>query len=458
MPHDGAPIWGADPEFAKEGERLQKLNKDVTFSEDGLALEFSTRHAETLRYVAMWGSWLEWDGRRWARERTLKVFDEARLICRHAVEHGGDPKRLLSGKTVAAIESLARSDRRHATTADVWDADPWSLNTPGGVVDLRTGGLLPHDAARFITKITAIEPGGDCPRWQRFLEEITDADTDLQEFLQRVVGYALTGSTSEHALFFAHGTGANGKGVFINTMTAILGDYAKTAPMETFVATHSDRHPTELAGLMGARLVTAQETEQGRRWAENKIKSLTGGDPISARFMRQDFFEFVPQFKLLIAGNHKPGLRGVDEAIRRRFYLIPFTVTIPPEKRDKDLFDTLKPEWPGILQWAIDGCLAWQQQGLNAPAAVRDATDAYLAAEDALAQWLDECCCRDPNHAERSSRLFANWKAWAEPAGEFVGSQKRFSQSLEDRGFIRDHDHRTRQAIFRGLALRPDSE
>jgi len=454
MPHDGAPIWGADPEIAKEAAQLHRLNVDVQFSEDGLALEFSARHADSLRYVAMWGSWLQWDGQRWQRERTLRIFDLVRGVCRDAVDRGGDPKRLLSGKTTAAIEWLARSDRRHASTTEVWDADLWLMNTPGGVIDLKTGHLLDHDPLRYLTKITAVAPGGDCPRWRQFLHEITAGNNDLQRFLQRVVGYALTGSTTEHALFFAYGTGANGKGAFINTVTALLADYAKTAPMETFVATQGDRHPTELASLMGARLVTAQETEQGRRWAESKIKSMTGGDPISARFMRQDFFEFVPQFKLLIAGNHKPGLRGVDEAIRRRFYLIPFTVTIPPEKRDKDLFEKLKPEWGGILQWAIEGCLEWRRIGLAAPRVVTEATEAYLAGEDAIAQWLEERCVCDPIYSERSAVLFANWKEWAEAAGEFVGNQRRFSQTIEDRGFAR-HRNADGQMIFRGLALKP---
>jgi putative DNA primase/helicase len=458
MRHDDGPIWGAVPEIAKEAKQLHRLNADVAFSEDGLALEFSARHAGALRYVAMWGSWLHWSGQQWQRERTLKVYDEARNVCRDAVERGGEAKRLLSAKTVAAIETLARSDRRHATTAEVWDADPWPLNTPGGIVDLKTGDLLPHDPLQYLTKIAAVEPGGDCRNWLKFLHEITAGHTELQAFLQRVVGYALTGSTREHALFFAYGTGANGKGVFLNTVAAIVGDYAKTAPMETFTATLGDRHPTELAGLMGARLVVAQETEGGKRWAESKIKAMTGGDPIAARFMRQDFFEFVPQFKLLIAGNHKPGLRGVDEAIRRRFYLIPFTVTIPPEKRDKDLFEKLRSEWPGILQWMIEGCLAWRRDGLNPPALVREATQAYLEAEDALAQWLDECCGSDPVYVERTTALFASWKTWAEAAGEFAGSQKRFSKALEDRGFTRDHESRSRQAIFRGLALRHDHE
>ena len=180
--------------------------------------------------------------------------------------------------------------------------------------------------------------------------------------------------------------------------------------------------------------VTAVETEEGRRWAESKIKALTGGDKISARFMRQDFFEFVPNFKLVIAGNHKPGLRSVDEAIRRRLHLIPFSVTILPAERDLDLAEKLKAEWPGILAWMIDGCLKWQATGLQPPAAVTDATAAYLAAEDATGAWMDECCERDPSAWAANSTLFASWTVWAAKAGEPIGSQKRFVQSLEARG------------------------
>lgn len=440
-------------------KRIGEADLSPEFSDDALALEFTDRYLGELRYVSKRGAWFRWDGMRWKLEETLAAFDMARALARdfaNACTESRDKPKIASAKTVAAIERLARADRRHAATIEAWDADPWLLNTPGGIVELRTGATVPHDPARYLTKITAVAPGGNCPRWHRFLAEITAGNVALQDFLQRVAGYALTGSTREHALFFAYGTGANGKGLFINTVAGVLADYAKTAPMETFTASQTDRHPTDLAGLVGARLVTAQETESGKRWAESRIKMMTGGDAISARFMRQDFFEFVPQFKLLIAGSHKPGLRGVDEAIRRRFYLIPFTVTIPAEQRDKDLFEKLKSEWGGILQWVIEGCLAWQRDGLSPPTVVREATDAYLAAEDAIGQWIEDCCVRDPGYAEEATLLFSCWKTWADHAGEFAASQKRFSQALEDQGFIRDHHSSTRRAIFRGLALKPD--
>ena len=236
-------------------------------------------------------------------------------------------------------------------------------------------------------------------------------------------------------MFFAYSIGANGESTFLNAVSGILGEYHRTAPIETFTATQTDRHPTDLAGLRGARLVSAVETEEGRLWAESKIKTLTGGDRIAARFMRQDFLEYVPQFKLLIAGNHRPSLRTVDEAIRRRFHLIPFTVTIPPEQRDTTLGDRLKEEWPGILSWAIEGCIEWQEKGLAAPKAVQDATAKYLEAEDGINTWIDECCERDRNAFTASSLLFASWTAWATRSGEKIGSQKTMVENLNNRGF-----------------------
>jgi putative DNA primase/helicase len=250
---------------------------------------------------------------------------------------------------------------------------------------------------------------------------------------------------------FGYGTGANGKGTFLNTLSGVLAGYAAVAPMDAFTASPNDRHATELATLRGARLVTAQETEEGRRWAESRIKALTGGDPITARFMRQDFFTYQPQFKLFVAGNHKPGLRRVDEAIRRRLNLVPFTVTIPTAERDSGLPDKLKAEWPGILQWMIEGCLEWQAKGLAPPAAVLIATDNYLQAEDAISNWIRERCKRIEYGGTESSRLYSDWCNWSKAAGEDPGSQKRFSQALEDKGYVKDP--KARRATFRGIAL-----
>ena len=374
----------------------------------------------------------------WGTEDALAATDLIRSVCRQTAVRAENPKvaaKLASASTVGGVERLARADRRHAATTEEWDADPWLLNTPGGVTDLKTGRMRPHERADRMTKITTATPGGDCPIWRRFLDEVTGGDKELQAYLQRMVGYALTGSTREHALFFLYGTGANGKSVFVNTLATILGDYATNAPMDTFMETRTDRHPTDMAGLRGARFVSAIETEQGRRWAESKVKNLTGGDKISARFMRQDFFEFFPQFKLFVAGNHKPAIRNIDEAMKRRLHLIPFTITVPPERRDKHLQQKLLAERDGILAWAVQGCLDWQRLGrLDPPQRVVEATEEYFEAEDALGRWLEERCVRTANAKSLTAELFNDWKQWAEAAGEFIGSQRRFSDLLITRG------------------------
>jgi putative DNA primase/helicase len=406
-------------------------------SDDALALRFTELHGNNLRYTAALGRWNRFDGTCWKPDETLHVFDLARDVCRQAAASRRKTPiaiRLASSQTVYAVERLARVDRRHAATVAQWDADPWLLNTPGGVVDLRTGKLRPARRGDYMTKITAVAPGGESPLWLSFLERITARDHEQQRFMQRICGYALTGITSEEALFFLHGTGANGKSKFLNTIAGLMGDYARTAPIETFLESKSQHHPTDLAGFKGARLVTAIETGDGRQWAESKIKALTGGDRIAARFMRQDFFEYVPQFKLFVAGNHKPGLRTVDEAVRRRFNLLPFDVTIPVAERDSELGEKLRMEWGGILQWMIEGCLAWQREGLRPPRAVSEATTNYLAAEDVFARWMEDRCDLKATHWTSTSSLFKSWQEWAEASGEFVGSMKRFSQTLESRG------------------------
>jgi len=427
--------------------------------EDSLALAFAKRHEDELRYVAAWGHWMKYCDTHWKHDDTLYAFDLARIVCREAAaerEKESAASTIASAKTVAAVDRLARADRRLAATSNQWDINPHLLGTPSGTLDLQTGHMRPAQQFDYITKIVTVSPGGDCPIWRKFLHRIMNGDAELEQFIQRMLGYSLTGAISEHAMFFAHGTGANGKSVLISTVAGILGDYHTTAPIETFVASQMERHPTDIAALRGARLVTAVETEEGRRWAETKIKTLTGGDRLSARFMRQDFFEFTPQFKLLIAGNNKPSLRSVDEAIRRRLYLIPFAVTIPEKERDKALSEKLKAEWPGILSWMIDGCLEWQRIGLAPPLAVRDATENYFSDQDMFTQWLHEMCDAEPgnNHkTETVNALFESFSNFIKRHGGEPGGKISFGDRLEAKGFPRD---RTKQhgRIVRGIRLK----
>jgi putative DNA primase/helicase len=458
-----ADIHDLFDEMMKRGGGPKDVDVDIPpqYADEALALRFSDAHEDDLRFVNLWGRWLRWDGQRWQLDETLEAYDLSRAMVRQAssesLAKNGNmnlASTIASAKTVSAIERLARADRRHATRTQDWDANEWLLNTPGGTVDLSTGQLRAHDRADLITKITSVAPGSDCPLWLKFLGRVFSGDAGLISFAQRMLGYSLTGSIRDHALFFLYGTGGNGKGVFLNTWHRIMADYSRVASMETFVASKTERHPTDLAMLRGARTVIAQETEDGQRWAESRIKNLTGGDPISARFMRQDFFTFEPSFKLMIAGNHKPSLRNVDEAVRRRFNLIPFTVTIPKAERDPHLPEKLEAEWPGILAWAIEGCLEWQRIGLAPPPAVVDATEEYLADEDGLGRFLDERCqTGDLLIMAEVQTLFAAWREWCAENNEFAGSTKRFSQNMEARGFRRDLHPATRRASFRGVEL-----
>ncbi|MGC5804174.1 phage/plasmid primase, P4 family [Ralstonia pseudosolanacearum] len=430
-------------------------------TEDGLATAFTRRYGDDWRYCSLWGKWLVWTGVRWNPDQLLYVTHLSRGICRAAALKAETPRqkaKLASSSTIASVEKIARSDPKHAATADEWDADVWALNTPGGVVDLRTGNLRAHRREDRMTKVTTATPRGrsgeGCPAWLAFISDITGGNTELAAYLQRVVGYCLTGVTSEHALFFLYGTGANGKSVFLNVLATILGDYAANAPMDTFMEARGDRHPTELAGLRGARLVSSIETEQGRRWNESKVKAITGGDKVSARFMRQDFFDYLPQFKLAVAGNHKPSIRNVDEAMKRRLHLIPFTVTVPPERRDGRLTEKLLKERDGILAWAIEGCLAWQRQRLDPPACVLSATEEYFDEEDAIGDFLDEEAQCHPHARVAVADVFLRWQEWAGRRGEYVGTSRWLAQQLANRGFERTRLHGGVKALA-GVSLKP---
>lgn len=409
------------------------------FADDSLALNFSDTYGSSLRYVNAWGRWFRWTGQVWKHDDTLLVYDLCRRTCRSFAVNASPivQKAITSGKTIASVEKLIRADRRHAATVDQWDDDPWLLNTPNGIINLQTREVIPHDPLYHMTKCTSVGPDAEsgCPLWLKFLDRVTNGDVLLQAFLQRVCGYCLTGITRDHAMFFAYGTGRNGKGVFLNTIVSIMGDYARTADPDTFTAAGAGKHLTVLARLQGARLVVAQETEEGVPWAEARIKALTGGDKITANYMRQDPFEYTPQFKLFMAGNHKPGLKAVDEAIRGRFNLIPFEVTIPLSERDDKLTEKLAAERGAILQWMIDGCWDWQQVKLKAPPVVANATGEYFNDEDAIGLWMSEMCEFRPSFEGSSNDLFKSWVKWAQASGEQPHSQKRFSQSLASRGF-----------------------
>ena len=426
---------GADDEPKAAWKSKRRKKNWATISEDAVALRFAEAFSDALRYCHSAGAWHEWNKAAWTKDQTANVFDLIRAVAREVAAPAGGDDQKKAGKAsfAAGVERFARADRALAVKADFWDRNPMLLGTPGGTVDLKTGVLRPSDRADGITKLTAVTPAAtaDCPIWLAFLHQATNGNAALIRFLQQWCGYCLTGDISEHALLFIYGPGGNGKGVFLNTVAKIFDAYHKTAPMETFTASNSDRHTTDLAGLHGARHVGVSETEEGKAWAESKIKSVTGGDPVSARFMRQDFFEYEPQYKLTIIGNHKPRLRNVDDAARRRLNIVPFIHK--PAKVDPYLGDKLKAEWPAILRWAIDGCLDWQKNRLVRPKVVTDATAEYFEDQDSFAQWLEECCDVEIGNRYKtatSDDLFASWSGYARAAGIDASTKIAFGEKL----------------------------
>ncbi len=419
-------------------------------TEESLAREFVAMHGDHWRFDHTRQTWLRWDGKSWAHDECRLI---RHVISEHLREAGafGFKPQIANARTVAGVEKLASSNPAIAATSALWDSDGWLLGTTSGTVDLQTGRLHEGTPGEYITRLTAVGPSdGQATQWLRFLNEATANDQDQVGFLQRWCGYCLTGSTREHAFAFIYGPGGNGKSVFLNTVAGILGGYAETATMETFADSRHDRHSTELAMLNGARLVTASETEQGRGWAEAKVKAITGGDPITARFMRQDNFTFRPQFKLMIAGNHAPSLRNVDEAMRRRLNILPFVVK--PAQPDAQLESKLREEWPQILAWMIAGCLDWQAKGLRRPDAVAGATERYFADQDTFGQWLEEKCETGNNFTAQPTPLFQSWSLYAQSTGELAGTQKDFKSTLERRGFVGARSNGAR--IYRGIRLR----
>lgn len=428
-------------------------NEAPPFSDIWLALRFAAENEGALRYTAQWSRWNVWCGAYWKADNTLRAFDMVReMLQKVAVVANKKRSAIASAKAVSAVTTLVRADRRIAATVDQWDKDPWLLGTPAGTVDLRSGNMTENSRGDYITKVTNAEPAFESTStlWLDYLHRVTNNDQDLIDYLQCVCGYLLTGSVREEALFFLHGPGGNGKGTFVGTIQHIVGDYGTTVGMGTLMATKNTEHPTEIAKLRGVRLATASETKEGTRWDVAKIKLLTGGDGLTGRFMRGDYFNFDATHKLLVSGNKKPMLGQVDDAIIRRMQLIPFIIkiTVP----NNTIKERLKgPEAGAILAWCIEGCLRWQRTGLVIPASVRAATDEYLHDMDDIKVWIDDCCELGNMVQEASGRLYASYGKWTERRGAYKVSHREFSQRLQDRSFEQYKSQGVRG--FRGLRL-----
>lgn len=439
------------------------------YSDLAAANKFCNESGGNFRYVEVMGGWQRYDKGVWSRDENHFAEAAAKKVCRHYADEANTDANLNTAQRRAVVMALtktstignvlkaARSDRRVGrVTPKHFDARLDEINTPLGIVDLRTGELQDHDPLAYHTKMAAVGPlEGKPVKWLAFLEEALGGDPELITFMQTLAGYWLTGSTDEQQFTFIWGPGGNGKGVFANAIADVMGDYSTRTPANTFAATRNEAHPEQLARLRGARLVLTTETQEGQAWDESKVKTATGGDVIAARFMGKDSFEFMPRFKLLFLGNHKPRIRNIDAAMKRRIHLVPMTVT--PKTVNKKLSTELKAEWPQILAWAIEGAVRWYADGeLKVPKAVRSATDEYFGEEDIVGQFISECC--DTTHHtqfEATVDLFEAWTNWATHQGEMVRTQTWLARQINGRPGIAAAKHPVTRAQrgFLGIKL-----
>jgi putative DNA primase/helicase len=429
------------------------LLEEPKLSDLGNAQRLIARHGNKLRYCHPWGRWLVYDGRRWQTDETREVvrcgIDTVKALASDALELADDKRREKTvihalksegDSRIRAMLSLARSLEGIPVLPNELDADPWALNLMNGTLDLRTLELRQHRPGDLITKLAPVEydAAAAAPRWSAFLERTFAGDVELGRFVQRLVGYSLTGATGAQLLPICFGHGANGKSTFLETIRRIAGDYGHQAPSELLM--HRDRSrggaTPDLADLQGRRFVAAVETGDGRRLDEPLVKQLTGGDAINARRLYGQPFTFTPAHTIWLATNHRPEIRGSDLAIWRRVHLIPFGASIPSAEQDPHLLEKLLDESAGILAWALDGCRRWQKGGLGAPAAVTAATAEYRDAMDVLGAFIADCCVEQEQARTKAGDLYNRFGYWADANGEHdKPSQKAFGMRLRERGF-----------------------
>ncbi len=457
-PSEALPLQGTD---------IDRELSSLPLTDVGAATRMIRRHGEQLRFCHPWGKWLVWDSRRWAVDLTAAVsryaMNTARRVKAEAEFKTTDSARkthfdwgeLTEHRSrLEAMMHLARALEGVPVLPDALDADPWLLNVLNGTLDLKTGELRPHRREDLITALAPVEylPDALCPIWEATLHRIFGGNERLIQFWQRLCGRCLTADVSEQILPILHGSGANGKSTILTVLLEILGpDYAMMAPPGLLVVKHGDSHPTERASLFGKRLVVDVESAEGARLNENLVKQLTGSDKITARRMREDFWLFTPTHKLMLATNHEPEIRETKDAIWRRIKLIPFTVTIPEAEQIKDMPQRLKSEYPGILAWCVRGLADWLYNGLQPPDEVVDATAAYRAEQDTLAEFLVDECVINPELKAKAGLLYERYRSFTEHLGGSPISLTSFGKSMIERGFER---FRNDGKWYRGIGLR----
>jgi putative DNA primase/helicase len=428
---------------------------------------------DDLFFVAGIG-WLVWDDRRYRADATSQIIAKAdetiRNIHLDAYREANPDRRDALAKLATRYSKIERVrgglaflQARRSLTVDQLDADPFAFNVANGTIDLRTGKLRPHTRADRITKLVQIEydQTAPAPRWYSFLAEIFAGNLELIEYLKRLIGYSLTADQRDHRLPILVGPGSNGKSTLVKVLFALGGDYAMAAPASLLMKKYSDAIPTDVAGLRGARIVVASETPEDGRLDETRVKLLTGAEgKITARYMRQDFFEFNPTHHLFLQTNHKPRIVGTDFAIWRRIRLIPFDVIFeevtannpaPAHPADPLLDEKLRAELQGILAWAVEGAREWFEHGLNDPTCILEATKTYRREEDVLADFIESKCVTGPEHSASVGDLFAAYESWCEAERIRPWSKNRFSRRLNAAGYQSDREE---GRVKLGIALK----
>ncbi len=439
-----------------------------TFTDADNATRFEINWKDRVRYVPESKTWLLWDGSHWARDTSDFVMELAKETARRIYEEGAglqDEKfrinfakhsaKSLQAERLRAMVKLAASIPSLVVHAANLDDNPQLLGVKNGVIDLETGELRSARQEDLMTKQAPVEfdPKAKCRQFEAFIKQIMKGDEELISYLRRVMGYCLTGLTDEQCLFFFYGSGANGKSTFLNVIKDVLGDdYCKQTPAETLMAKKNGRNASnDIARLAGARAVLSNEIEEGSRLSESLVKEMTGGDQIAARFLFHEYFEFRPQFKIIIAGNHQPVIRGNDMGIWRRLHLVPFAVTIPVRKRNPKLSQNLRKEIPGILNWALRGLREWKNGGLKPPTAVIKAVTEYRSDMDILGQWIEESCIQGSNYEIGAAFAYSDYQEWARKGGFQIMSRNGLGRRLKERFTGR---HTNSGKVYSGFTLK----
>ncbi len=464
-----APIW--DPTIPLPEPSPDRPPEQPNLSELGNAHRLIAAQGDHIRFSKPLGMWFIWDGTRWKPDETEEIYrlakDTVRMIGHEAAEVTDSSRRTATlrwalqseqKKVITAMIDLARSEPGIAIMPDALDCDPWLLNCPNGTVDLRTGKMREHRQNDLISKRTEVAFGGQCPQWLAALQTILAGDAELIAYVRRALGYSLTGTIGEHALFLCYGTGRNGKNTILDAVRTIMGDYATITNPRVFLADGQGDHPAALADLMGRRFVPTSEVEEGEKLAESLVKRVTGDRTLKARFMRQNPFEFSVLFKLWMLANCKPEIQGRDEGIWSRIRIIPFDVFIPPDKRIKNYSDILvAQEGPGILQWMVEGCLEWQQIGLAEPARVTEAVSHYRAEQDPFGDYLEQRCDQFDQGRVQVGKLYGDYMQWCKNNGEkSILTNRKFGAEMNRRGFKLWESNGARYRL--GIALKRESD